>query len=68
MAEVAKRPGVTEPSIYALRKKFGEMGTDDVRRFPALEQENNRLKNILGERDLESDVIKETAAKKGVSV
>jgi putative transposase len=38
VAEVAKRPGVTEPSIYALRKKFGDMGTDDVRRFPALEQ------------------------------
>jgi hypothetical protein len=27
VAEVAKRQGVSEPSIYAWRKKFGDMGT-----------------------------------------
>ncbi len=32
VAEVANRQGVSEPSIYAWRKKFGDMGTDDVRR------------------------------------
>ena len=35
VAEVAKRHGVSEPSIYAWRKKFGDMGTDDVRRLKA---------------------------------
>jgi len=59
VAEVAKRHGVSEPSIYAWRKKFGDMGTDDVRRLKALEQENNRLKKILAERDLEIEVMKE---------
>jgi transposase-like protein len=29
VAEVAKRHGVSEPSIYAWRKKFGDLGTDD---------------------------------------
>jgi len=33
VAEVAKRHGVSEPSIYAWRKKFGDMGTDDVKRL-----------------------------------
>ena len=60
VAEVAKRHGVSEPSIYAWRKK----GTDDVRRLKALEQENNRLKKILAERDLEIEVMKEIAVKK----
>ena len=64
VAEVAKRHGVSEPSIYAWRKKFGDMGTDDVRRLKALEQENNRLKKILAERDLEIEVMKEIAVKK----
>lgn len=59
VAEVAKRHGVSEPSIYAWRKKFGDMGTDDVRKLKALEQENNRLKKILAERDLEIEVMKE---------
>ena len=30
VAEVAKRHGVSKPSIYAWRKKVGGMGTDDV--------------------------------------
>jgi len=64
VAEVTKRHGVSEPSIYAWRKKFGDMGADDVCRLKALEQENSRLKKIVAERDLEIEVIKEIAAKK----
>ena len=64
VAEVAKRHGVSEPSIYAWRKKFGDMGADDVRRLKQLEQENSRLKKIVAERDLEIEVMKEIAAKK----
>ncbi len=55
---------MSEPSIYARRKKLGDMSTDDVRRLRALEQESNRLKKILPERDLETEVMKEIAAKK----
>jgi putative transposase len=61
---VSKRHGVSEPSIYAWRKKFGHLGTDDVKRLKQLERENNRLKKILAERDLEIEVMKEIASKK----
>jgi putative transposase len=64
VAEVAKRHGVSEPSIYAWRKKFGDMGTDDVRRLKALEQENSRLTKIVAEWDPEIGVMKEIVAKK----
>jgi putative transposase len=64
VVEVAKRHGVSEPSIYAWRKKFGDMSTDDVKRLKQLEQENNRLKKILAERDLKIEVMKEIAVKK----
>jgi putative transposase len=40
VAVVAKRYGVSKPSIYAPRKKFGEVGTDDLKRLKHLEQEN----------------------------
>jgi putative transposase len=63
IAEVAKRHGVSEPSIYSWRKKFGDLGTDDVKRLKQLEQENGRLKKILAERDLEIEVMKELAVK-----
>jgi putative transposase len=58
VAEVAKRHGVSEPPIYAWRKKFGDMGTDDVKRLKQLEQENYRLKKIVAERDLEIEVMR----------
>ncbi|SDV47427.1 putative transposase [Chitinasiproducens palmae] len=64
IAEVAKRHGVSEASIYAWRKRFGEMMSDDVKRLKALESENGRLKKLLAERDLEIEVMKEINAKK----
>ncbi|SHH08164.1 Transposase [Pollutimonas bauzanensis] len=42
VAEVAKRHGVSEATIYAWRKKFGSMETDEVKRLKALEGENAR--------------------------
>jgi putative transposase len=64
IVEVAKRHGVSELSIYSWRKKFGDLGADDVKRLKQLEQENGRLKRILVERDLEIEVMKEIAVKK----
>lgn len=44
VTEVAKRHGVSEATIYAWRKKFGELDVTDVRHLKRLEQENARLK------------------------
>ncbi len=64
VVDVAKRYGVSEASIYARRKRFGEMVTSDVKRLNTLESENTRLKELVAERDLEIEVMKEIAAKK----
>ncbi len=63
-AVVAKRHKVSEQTIYNWRKKFGALGTDEVRRLKQLELENGRLKKLVAERDLEIEVMKEIAAKK----
>ncbi|WP_139133343.1 IS3 family transposase [Pandoraea sp. ISTKB] len=65
--EVAKRNGVSEASIYAWRKRFGEMVSDDVKRLKTLEAENARLKKMVAERDLEIEVMREIGCKKVVS-
>ena len=64
ISEVAKRNGVSEASIYAWQKRFGEMETTDVRKLKELVVENGRLKKLLAERDLAIEVMKEIAAKK----
>lgn len=64
VAEVAKRHGVSEATIYVWRKKFGSMETDEVKRLKALEAENARLRKLLVDRELEIDVMKEINSKK----
>ena len=64
VAEVAKRHGISQPTIYAWRKKFGQLDMDEVKRLKGLEQENARLRKLLVDRDLEIEVMKEINAKK----
>jgi len=64
VAEVAKKHGVSEQSIYTWRKRFGTLEAADLKRLRQLEQENARLKKIVADRDLEIEVMKEIAAKK----
>ena len=64
VAEVAKKHGISDQTIYGWRKQYGAMGANEVKRLRQLEQENARLKKILAECDLEIEVMKEIAAKK----
>jgi len=64
VAEAAKKHKVSEPTVYAWRKHFGQMQAADVKRLKALEVENGRLKKLLAERDLDIEVLKEINAKK----
>jgi putative transposase len=63
VAEVAKKHGVAEQTIYIWRQRFGRLEPADVKRLRHLEQENGRLKKIVAERDLEIEVMKEVARK-----
>ncbi len=64
VAQVAKKYGISEQTIYAWRKRFGKLEAVDVKRLRQLEQENAKLKKLVAERDLEIEVMKEVAAKK----
>ena len=64
VAEVAKKYGISDVTIYAWRKRFGKLEPVDVKRLRQLEQENAKLKKLVAERDLEIEVMKEIAAKK----
>lgn len=64
VAQVAKKHGVSEQTIYLWRKRYGELDAADVRRLRHLEQENARLKKLVAERDLEIEVMKEISRKK----
>ncbi|GFE91888.1 hypothetical protein GCM10011488_68420 [Steroidobacter agaridevorans] len=61
---MAKKHGISDVTIYAWRKLFGQLEPVDVKRLRQLEQEHAELKKLLTERDLEIAVMKDVAAKK----
>ena len=63
VSEVAKKHGVSDQTLYNWRRHFGGLDPSDVKRLRQLEQENNRLKKLVVERDLEIEVMKEIAVK-----
>jgi putative transposase len=64
VTEVAKKHGVSEVTIYAWRKRFGELEAVDVRRLRQLEAENARLKKVLAEKVMDIEILKEVNQKK----
>ena len=63
VADAAKKHQVSDPTIYAWRKHFGQLEAADVKRLRTLEQENARLKKLLAEAALDIEVLKEINAK-----
>jgi transposase-like protein len=64
VADVAKKHGISDQTIYQWRKRFGQLEAVDVKRLRQVEAENAKLKKLLAERDLEIDVMKEISRKK----
>ena len=64
VAEVARKHGVTEQTIYRWKKLYDGMQVSDVKELKATRDENARLKKLLAERDLEIEIMKEIQEKK----
>ena len=62
--DLCRRHGFSEASYYAWRSKYGGMDVSDARRLKALEAENARLKKLLADTMLESELAKEALRKK----
>jgi DNA-binding transcriptional MerR regulator len=59
--EVAKALEVSEPTYHRWRAQFGGMKADDVKRLKELERENQSLKRIVANKELEIEGLKEIA-------
>jgi putative transposase len=57
--QVCDLNGITEQTLYRWKKKYGDMGTSEVKRLRELEAENARLKRLLAESALEIDAIRD---------
>ena len=62
--ELCRKHGFSEASYYLWKSKFGGMSVPDAKRLKELESENARLKKLLAETLLESEITKEALRKK----
>jgi len=63
-ADLARRHGVSEATIYSWKAKYGSMDVSDVKRLKALEEENARLKKLLAEQMLDAAALRELVSRK----
>ncbi len=50
-ADVCRKHGISEATFYKYKAKYGGMDVSDARKLKALEDENAKLKKLLGKRD-----------------
>jgi putative transposase len=62
-AELCRKHGVSEPTFYKWRSRYGGMEVSDARKLKALEEENRRLKKLLAESMLDAATLKEMLGK-----
>jgi putative transposase len=56
-----REAGTTDKSYYRWRREYGGMKVDQAKRLKQLEQENARLKRLVGELHLEKAVLTDIA-------
>jgi len=56
-----REAGVTDKSYYRWRREYGGLKVEQARRLKQLEQENARLKRLVGELHLEKAVLADVA-------
>jgi putative transposase len=63
-ADLARRYGISEATLYNWKAKYGGMDVSDAKRMKALEDENAKLKKLLADQMLEASALKELLEKK----
>lgn len=64
VAEVCRKMGVSEATFYNWKKKFGGLGTSEMRRLKQLDEENRRLKRLVADLSLDKEMLQEAIRKK----
>ena len=64
VADLCRKHGVSDASIYKWKAKFGGMDVSEAKRLRALEDENTKLKRLLAEAMLDNTALKDLLGKK----
>jgi putative transposase len=63
VADLCRKHGMSDATYYNWRAKYAGLTVSELKRLKALEEENRRLKQIVGEQALDIRALKELLSK-----
>jgi len=63
VAELSRKYGISDNTIYTWKAKFGGLKLSEARRLRLLEDENGRLKRIVANQALDIEALKAVVSK-----
>ena len=64
VADLCRKHGLSSPTFYKWKAKYGGMDVSEARRLKALEDENAKLKRMLPDSMLDNVALKDLLGKK----
>ena len=64
VADLCRKHGLSSPTFYKWKAKYGGMDVSEARRLKALEDENAKLKRMLADSRLDNVALKDLLGKK----
>ena len=64
VAEVCRKPGISEQTFYGCKRKFADIGITEWRRLRQLEGEHRKLKRLVADLTLDQHILQELLRKK----
>jgi len=63
ISDLCRKYGMSDATYYNWKSKYAGLTVSDLKRLKALEEENRRLKQIVGEQALDNRALKELLSK-----
>lgn len=64
VAEVCRKHGISQPTYYNWKSRYGGLGISELKRIKELEAEHSRLKRMYADLAMENNALKSLIEKK----
>lgn len=64
VAEVCRKAGISEPTYYNWRKKYGGLMPSEMKKLKQLDEENGRLKKLVADLSLDKAMLQDVIRRK----
>ena len=64
VADVCRNHGISQPTYYNWKSRYGGLGISELKRIREIEAEHSKLKRMYADLAMENDALKELIEKK----